>query len=78
INGVAMDTYHRWMEVVVPASLLGFPTINVPVGFNAHGLPMGMQIIGRHNADLAVLQMAYAYEQATDWVRAHLPPLISG
>ncbi|HYL95817.1 MAG TPA: amidase [Terriglobales bacterium] len=76
INGVAMDTYHRWMEVVVPASLLGFPTINVPVGFNQHDLPMGMQIIGRHNADLAVLQMAYAYEQATDWVRAHLPALL--
>jgi amidase len=76
INGVAMDTYHRWMEVVVPASLLGFPAINVPVGFSPHGLPMGMQIIGKHNADFAVLQMAYAYEQATDWVRAHLPPLL--
>jgi amidase len=76
INGVTMDTYHRWMEVVVPASLLGFPAINVPVGFNQHGLPMGMQIIGRHNADLAVLQIAYAYEQGTDWVRAHLPPLL--
>src|SRR5512146_41573 len=71
INGVAMDTYHRWMEVVVPASLLGFPTINVPVGFGTQGLPMG-----RHNADFAVLQMAYAYEQATDWVRGHLPPLL--
>jgi len=76
INGVVMDTYHRWMEVVVPASLLGFPTINVPVGFGQQGLPMGMQIIGRHNADLAVLQIAYAYEQATDWVRGHLPPLL--
>jgi len=76
INGVAMDTYHRWMEVVVPASLLGFPTINVPVGFSRQGLPIGMQIIGPHNADLAVLQIAYAYEQATDWVRAHLPPLL--
>ena len=76
INGVAMDTYHRWMEVVVPASLLGFPTINVPVGFSPQGLPMGMQIIGRHNADFAVLQLAYAYEQATDWVPGHLPSLL--
>lgn len=76
INGVTMDTYHRWMEVVVPASLLGFPAINVPVGFSPQGLPMGLQIIGRHNADLAVLQMAYAYEQATHWVPAHLPPLL--
>ncbi|HEV2115173.1 MAG TPA: amidase [Terriglobales bacterium] len=76
IHGVAMDTYHRWMEVVVPASLLGFPAINVPVGFSEQGLPMGMQIIGRNHADLAVLQLAYAYEQATNWVGENLPPLI--
>jgi amidase len=76
IHGVAMDTYHRWMEVVVPASLLGFPAINVPVGFSEQGLPMGMQVIGRNHADLPVLQLAYAYEQATSWVSKNLPPLI--
>ena len=59
-----MDTYHRWMEVVIPASLAGVPAISVPVGFNQDGLPMGMQIIGKPQADLAVLQLAYAYEQA--------------
>jgi amidase len=69
-----MDTYHRWMEVVVPASLLGCPTLNVPVGFNDDGLPMGMQIIGRHRADLEVLQLGFAYEQATGWVRRRPPP----
>ena len=77
INGVAMDTYHRWMEVVILASLLGFPVVNVPVGFNSEGLPMGMQIIGKHHADFAVLQLAYAYEQATSWLRDRLPPLLS-
>lgn len=77
INGVSMDTYHRWMEVVVPASLLGHPVLNVPVGFGSQGLPMGMQIIGRHHADLAVLQLGFAYEQATDWVTRHLPPLLA-
>jgi amidase len=76
INGVSMDTYHRWMEVVVPGSLLGHPVVSVPVGFNAGGLPMGMQIIGRHNADLAVLQIAFAYEQATQWTRKTLPKLL--
>jgi amidase len=60
INGVTMDTYHRWMEVVILGSLLGFPIGNVPVGFNGDGLPMGMQIIGRHHADLAVLQLLCA------------------
>jgi amidase len=77
INGRKMDTYHRWMEICFFASLIGSPVINVPVGFNQRGLPMGMQIIGRHRSDLAVLQLAYAYEQATEWVSKH-PPLLLG
>ena len=39
--------YHQWMEVSVLSSLLGLPTISIPVGFNSHNLPMGIQIIGR-------------------------------
>jgi amidase len=76
INGVAMDTYHRWMEVMVPATLLDCPVIGVPVGFNEAGLPTGMQIIGKNHADLAVLQLAHAYEQASPWVRERIPPLL--
>jgi amidase len=76
INDVAMDTYHRWMEVVVPASLSALPVINVPVGFSRDRLPMGMQVIGRNRADFSVLQIGYAYEQATHWVRNNLPPLL--
>jgi amidase len=76
INGVAMDTYHRWMEVMLPGSMSGGPIVNVPVGFSVGGLPMGMQIIGKHVADFAVLQVAHAYEQATHWVRGHLPTLL--
>jgi amidase len=76
IAGVKMDTYHRWMEVVVPGTLSGCPVISVPVGFSKSGLPMGMQIIGRHHADFSVLQLAYAYEQAAPWVRDHLPRLL--
>ena len=62
INGRAMDTYHRWMEVVIYATLGGLPAISMPVGFNRAGLPMGMQLIGPPQADLAVLRLAYAYE----------------
>ncbi len=62
IDGRAMDTYHRWMEVVIYATLGGLPAISVPVGFGAAGLPMGMQLIGRPQADLALLRLAYAYE----------------
>jgi amidase len=76
INGVAMDTYHRWMEVVVPGSLSGCPVINVPAGFSQSGLPMGLQLIGKNHADFAALQLAYAYEQATQWVGKHPPPLL--
>jgi amidase len=76
INGVKMDTYHRWMEVVIPGTLSGCPAISVPVGFSNTGLPMGMQIIGKNHADFSVLQIAHAYEQAAPWVRDHLPPLL--
>jgi amidase len=77
INGKKMDTYHRWMEVVIPATMAGLPALSVPVGFGPSGLPMGMQVIGKHNADLAVLQLAYAYEQAAPWTRDHLPRLLT-
>ncbi|HUN49762.1 MAG TPA: amidase, partial [Candidatus Sulfotelmatobacter sp.] len=68
INGKAMDSYHRWMEVVVPGTLSGCPVISVPVGFSAAGLPMGMQIIGRPRGERALLQLARAYEQVCPWL----------
>ena len=75
INDTPMDTYHRWMEVVIPVSLAGLPALSVPVGFGANGLPMGMQIAGRIGADATVLAMGQAYHQATDWPGARPPPL---
>lgn len=74
IAGRAMDTYHRWMEVMIPASLIGLPAISVPVGFGENGLPMGLQLIGAHGADAAVLQLAEAWHQATDWPNRRPPP----
>ena len=68
INGREMDTYHRWMEVVIYATFAGLPCISVPAGFNAGGLPMGLQLIGRPQGDLALLQLANAYEQAAQEV----------
>ncbi|WP_397432814.1 amidase [Pseudomonas chlororaphis] len=76
INGVAMDTYHRWMEVVIPGTLSGCPVANVQAGFNKDGLPMGLQIIGKHQADFAVLQLAHAYEQASRWFQRCPSPLL--
>ena len=76
INGRHMDTYHRWMEVVVPGTLSGCPVVNVPAGFGVNGLPMGLQVIGKRYADFATLQMAYAYEQVTRWNLDRHPPVL--
>lgn len=57
-----MDTYHRWMEVVIYATFAGLPCISVPPGFGPQGLPMGLQLIGKPRGDRAVLQLAQAYE----------------
>lgn len=63
--------FHRLTE---PASHAGLPAISVPCGFDSDGLPVGLQIIGPHHADAAVLQAAAAFEQATSW-HTRRPPL---
>ena len=75
IAGRAMDTYHRWMQVVIPATMSGCPAVSIPVGFGPNGLPMGMQIVGSNHGERAILELAYAYEQATGWVEKRPPPL---
>ncbi|CAM9559962.1 unnamed protein product [Ectocarpus fasciculatus] len=75
VNGVEMDTYHRWMEIVVGPSMAGVPTLNVPAGFNSAGLPFGFQIIGRNGNDFGVLQLGYQWEQFTDF-STRIPPLL--
>ena len=62
---------------MVQITMSSMPALNVPVGFNDRGLPMGMQIVGRHQADFSCLQLAYAYEQATNWVEMRRPALLS-
>ena len=74
VGGRSMDTYHRWMEVVAPWTLSGRPVLNLPAGFNAAGLPMGVQLIGRNHGEWPLLQLAYAYERASDWVHRVIPP----
>ena len=73
-GAVQMDTYHRWMEVVLYASLAGLPALNVPVGFSAQGLPMGMQLIGQPQGELALLSLGLAYEEVVgDWLSIKPP-----
>jgi Asp-tRNA(Asn)/Glu-tRNA(Gln) amidotransferase A subunit family amidase len=56
-----------------PFNVGGLPAISVLCGFSESGLPIGLQIAGPHNADAAVLQLAHAYEQMTEWHKRNLP-----
>lgn len=76
IGDTAMDSYHRWMEIVTPFTLAGVPVVSMPVGFSADGLPMGMQIAGPVNQDLSVLALARAYERVSGWSRRRKPPCL--
>ena len=76
INGKEMDTYHRWMEVVILGSLGGIPAINIPVGFDTKGRPMGMQVMGKFGDDQRVLDFALAYEKITNHLSVR-PKLVS-
>jgi len=69
INGVKMDTYIDWMKSCYYVSATGLPAISVPCGFTSEGLPVGVQIVGRHQDDFGVLQLAHAFEQATEFWR---------
>jgi aspartyl-tRNA(Asn)/glutamyl-tRNA(Gln) amidotransferase subunit A len=60
-----------------PVNVWGLPAISVPCGFTTAGVPIGLQIIGPQWREDTVLQVAYAYEQATDWHKRS-PRLVEG
>ena len=69
INGVKMETYLDWMRSCYFISVTGQPAISVPCGFTADGLPVGLQLVGKPQDDLGVLQLAHAFEKATGFHR---------
>jgi amidase len=73
IEGVAMDTYIDWMKSCYYISVVGNPAISVPCGFTPEGLPVGLQIVARHQDDWGLLQMAHAFEQASGTIRRWPP-----
>ncbi len=75
IAGKKMDTYHRWVQVVVPVSLIGLPCLSVPAGFGAEGLPLGLQVFGPRGADERILSIGAAYHDATQWPQNKPPKL---
>lgn len=70
-----LTLYMRDM-LTVPINLAGLPGISVPCGFSKEGLPMGLQIIGKHFDERTVYRVAHAYEQSTDFHKNH--PKIGG
>jgi len=77
VNGVKMATYIDWMKSCYYVSVLGLPAISVHCGFTEEGLPVGLQIVGRHHDDWGVLQLARAFEQATGFWRTR-PSVVRG
>ena len=75
LAGKRMDTYHRWMQSVVPVTMTGLPTLGAPAGFGAAGLPAGIQIIGPTQTDFSVLQLGHAYDLASQHSRVRSPLL---
>jgi amidase len=73
IEGVTLPTYIDWMRACSDITVTGSPAISVPGGFTPEGLPVGVQIVGRHQDDWGVLQLAHAFEQATGFGRRRPP-----
>lgn len=76
INGIPMKNYIDWNRSTWYITITGHPCISVPGGFTAEGLPVGLQIVGRHQDDFGVLQLAHAFEQVTGNWRRH-PPIVA-
>jgi amidase len=75
IAGVAMTNYLDWMKSCYYVTITSHPAISVPAGFTPEQLPVGLQIVGRYRDDFGVLQLAHAFEQATEvWKRR--PPVV--
>jgi amidase len=73
IAGVRMQTYIDWMKSAYYVTVTGHPAISVPCGFTPEGLPVGVQIVGRQRDDFGVLQLAYAFQEATGVWRERPP-----
>ena len=65
VAGTPMATYLDWMRSCWYVTMMANPALSVPAGFTAGGLPVGLQIVGRHRDEWSVLQLGHAFEQAT-------------
>jgi amidase len=76
IAGTPMSTYIDWMRSCWYVTFMSNPAMSVPAGFTSSGLPVGLQLVGRHRDDWGVLQLGHAFEQATGHA-AKLPGILA-
>jgi amidase len=65
IAGVTMGSYIEWMRSCSRITMTAHPAMSIPAGFTPQGLPVGLQLVGRHRGELALLRMAAGIEEAT-------------
>jgi amidase len=65
INGQAMPSYIDWVLVTSIVTMTGLPSVSVPAGFTAAGLPVGLQLVGRPRGEAALLAAAKLFEDMT-------------
>ncbi len=70
-RGAFQDPIEMYLQDIftVPANLAGLPGISVPSGYDSQGMPLGVQILGPQMCDVSVMQLAYAYEQASKHIK---------
>jgi amidase len=76
IEGVKMSTYIEWQKSCILISALENPALSVPCGFTEEGLPVGLQIVGRHRDEWSALQLGYAFEQVTNKIGRRKPGIV--
>ena len=74
VAGVPMGTYLEWFRTCSRITVTAHPSVAVPAGFTDAGLPIGLQLVGRHRGELALLRLAHAINEATG-LADRTPPL---
>ncbi len=76
VDGVACERYIDWMRSCCRITALGVPALSLPAGFDSDGMPVGVQLIGRHHGDLDLLELAATLEERAP-VEPRRPPVLS-
>jgi aspartyl-tRNA(Asn)/glutamyl-tRNA(Gln) amidotransferase subunit A len=67
LGGREFDTSSTLLRFTFPFNMTGQPALSLPCGFSSSGLPIGLQVVGRHLEEPTILRIGHAYQQATDW-----------